>query len=206
MPILYAAHWDSRPRCDNSATYAKRVDSLPGADDGASGVAVLMELANLFVAQPPASDVVLALLDGEDWGKEGDNDYYFLGAKQFAAQSLRGKYRFGIVIDMIGGKDQQICREIYSERFHKPINDMVWNTARELGIRTFIDSTRFAVEDDHLALNIGGVPTIDLIDFDYPYWHTELDTPDKCSPQSLANVGRVLAQIAYNKSLWPSKP
>lgn len=107
---------------------------------------------------------------------------------------------------MIGGKTQQICREIYSDRFHKPLNDMVWNTAKALGVTTFIDSTKYAVEDDHLSLNVGGVPTIDLIDFDYPYWHTELDTPDKCSAESLTNVGRVLAQIAYNKSIWPSKP
>jgi glutaminyl-peptide cyclotransferase len=83
---------------------------------------------------------------------------------------------------------------------------MVWKTARELNITTFIDSTKYAVEDDHLSLNIGGLPAIDLIDFDYPYWHTEMDTPDKCSAESLANVGRVLAEIAYNSAIWPNKP
>jgi glutaminyl-peptide cyclotransferase len=206
LPILLAAHWDSRPRCDNSAFLAHKSDSLPGANDGASGVAVLMELANLFSKQPPAADIDLVLLDGEDWGKEGNLDYYFLGSKHFASQGIRGKYQFGILLDMVGGKEQQICREIYSDRFHKPLNDMVWQTAKRLKITSFPDSTKFAIEDDHISLNIGGVPTIDLIDFDYMSWHTEQDTPDKCSAESLANVGRILAFIAYNRSIWPSKP
>ncbi len=206
LPIVFAAHWDSRPRSDNSPNAARLKDSLPGANDGASGVAVLMELANLFSAQPPACNIDLVLLDGEDWGREGDLGHYFLGAKHFTAEGVRGKYQFAILMDMIGDKDQEICREIYSDRFHKPLNDMVWHTARALGITSFIDSTKYAIEDDHLSFNIGGLPTVDLIDFDYPYWHTEMDTPDKCSPGSLANVGRVLAEIAYNSSLWPSKP
>ena len=114
------------------------------------------------------------------------------------------KYEFGILLDMIGDKNQKIYREVYSEQFAKEYNDMVWETARELNITTFIDTVLATVYDDHLALNAGGVPTIDIIDFDYVYWHTNLDTPDKCSPKSLDNVARVVLEIIYNQSIWPN--
>jgi glutaminyl-peptide cyclotransferase len=202
-PILLVAHWDSRPRIDYPSDLSRKDDSLPGANDGASGVAVLMELANLFSSLPPAATVDILLVDGEDWGKEGDLDMFLLGSKQFAMSGIRGKYQFGIVLDMIGDKEQQIYREAYSDQFYRRINDMVWNSARNLGISTFIDSVRHSVIDDHLPLSAGGVPTVDIIDFDYPYWHTDQDTPDKCSAQSLANVGRILTEIMYNEKLWP---
>jgi glutaminyl-peptide cyclotransferase len=206
LPIMLATHWDSRPRCDNSPDPARRADSLPGANDGASGVAVLMELGNAFAKVRPARNVDLVLLDGEDWGQEGDMKHYFLGAQYLASTGVRDKYLFGILIDMIGDSAQQIYRESYSESFHKPLNDMVWSTAKKLGITTFIDSVKYAVMDDHLPISAAGLPMIDLIDFDYPYWHTEMDTPDKCSATALTNVGRVLEEVAYDKALWPTKP
>jgi Zn-dependent M28 family amino/carboxypeptidase len=82
---------------------------------------------------------------------------------------------------------------------------MIWRAAVEVGVTTFVDSVRHTIQDDHLPLGAAGVPTALLIDFDYKYWHTENDTPDKCSAESLANVGRVLAHIIYNESLWPRK-
>lgn len=205
LPILLAAHWDSRPRTDFPTIDSLRNKAIPGANDGASGVAVLMELANLFAAQSPACDVELVLVDGEDWGKEGDFDNYLLGAKKFAQAEIRNKFRFGIVLDMIGDRDQQIYREGYSNQYDRNLNDMVWKAARALGIATFVDSVKYTVIDDHLPLSAAGVPTIDLIDFDYPWWHSDEDTPDKCSPQSLANVGKVLAEIVYKKALWPKR-
>ncbi len=203
--IVLMAHYDSRPRTDFAENPELLDKPIDGANDGASGVAVLMELANLFAETPPAGNVDLVFVDGEDWGKSGDHFLYMIGSKEFAKTDIRDKYRFGIVIDMIGESDQQIYRENFSERYAKDLNDMVFGTARQLGLTTFIDTVRYPVMDDHLSLNIAGVPAIDLIDFDYPYWHTEYDTPDKCSAGALANVGRLLAYIAYNKSLWPKK-
>jgi Zn-dependent M28 family amino/carboxypeptidase len=201
--ILLAAHYDCRPRTDNAFDSSKRNDPIAGANDGASGVAILMELANLFKLKAPEVSVDLVLFDGEDWGKASELDYYSLGSKAFAQTPIREKYRFGIVLDMVGDLDQQIYREVYSEQFQKPLNDMIWEVAATLKVPTFIDTTRHTVIDDHLPLNIGGVPTVDIIDFDYPYWHTEMDTPDKCSAAALANVGKIVAHIAYNKQLWP---
>lgn len=201
--VLLAAHWDSRPRTDHHSDSTRINEPIDGANDGASGVAVLMELARLIKEQPPSTNIDLVLLDGEDWGKSGDVDYYLLGSRHLAQTGIRGKYRFGIVVDMVGDRDQQIFREVYAERFSAPVTDMVWAVADSLGITTFIDSVKYSILDDHLPLSAGGVPTTVIIDFDYPYWHTEKDTPDKCAPESLSNVGRVLAKIIYNQSLWP---
>lgn len=201
--LLLAAHWDCRPRCDRAVDPARADQPLAGANDGASGVAVLMELAGLLAEHPPPTVVHLVLFDGEDWGRAGDADYYMLGSREYAQRGIRGKYRFAIVLDMIGDADQQIYREGYSERFHPDLNDMVFAAAVELKLTTFHDTVRHYVLDDHLPLNGGGLPAIDLIDFDYPYWHTEFDTPDNCSPEALANVGRLITHIIYNPSLWP---
>jgi glutaminyl-peptide cyclotransferase len=203
--LLYLAHYDTRPRTDYPSDTSLREKPIPGANDGASGSAILMELANEFVADTPAVDVDLLFVDGEDWGKEGDFENYLVGSKHFAATNIHGRYLFGIVIDMVGDKDQQIYREGYSEEYNYKLDDMVFGLAAKLGITTFHDSLKYTVMDDHLSLNAGGVPAIDLIDFDYPYWHSDKDTPDKCSPQSLANVGEILEYIAYNRSLWPKK-
>ncbi|MEW6413381.1 MAG: M28 family peptidase [Candidatus Zixiibacteriota bacterium] len=203
--MVLMAHYDSRPRTDFAENPQLRAQPIQGANDGASGVAVLMELANLFAQTPPEGNIDLVLVDGEDWGKAGDHHLYMIGSKEFAKRGIRDKYRFGIVVDMVGESDQQIYREGFSERYAKDLNDMVFSTARDLGLMTFIDSVRYPIMDDHLSLNIAGVPAIDIIDFDYPYWHTEYDTPDKCSAESLANVGRLLAYVVYNKSLWLKK-
>ena len=201
--LLLLAHYDSRPRTDFHSDTSLIHLPIDGANDGASGVAVLMELANLLKAQPPDCNLDLLLVDGEDWGKPSDTDYYLLGSREFARQGIRDKYSFGVVVDLIGDADQQIYKESYTERFYKPINDMIWQTATLLGVNTFRQQTRHTIQDDHISIGAAGVPTALLIDFDYPYWHTEFDTPDKCSGESLANVGRVLAYIIYNTSLWP---
>lgn len=203
--ILLAAHYDCRPRAELAFDTSKRNDPIDGANDGASGVAILMELANLFKSAPPDVSVDLVLFDGEDWGKPSDLDYYSLGSKAFSQTPIRDKYHFGIVLDMVGDLDQRIYREVYSEQFQKSLNDMIWGVAAKLNISTFVDTTRHAVIDDHLPLNIAGVPTVNIIDFDYPFWHTEMDTPDKCSAEALANVGKVVAHITYNKQVWPNK-
>jgi len=201
--ILLLAHYDSRPRTDYATDPALKDQPIDGANDGASGVAVLMELANLLVETPPPGNVDLVLVDGEDWGKVGDLQNYMLGSREFARRGIRDRYMFCLVIDMIGDADQQIYREVLSDTYHQGLNDMVWGVAARLGVTTFRDSVKYHIYDDHLEINGAGVPAIDIIDFDYPYWHTEFDTPDKCSPEALDNVGRVLLEIIYKPSLWP---
>jgi len=196
--ILLAAHYDSRPRADYDPDSTKRDQPILGANDGASGVAVLMHMCELMAAAPPSVGVDLALFDGEDYGPSGRNDQYLLGSTYYASH-YDGDYDFGIVIDMIGDSDLNIYREVFSERYVKDINDLVWSTAARLGISAFIDTLKYEVIDDHLPLISGGIPTIDVIDFDYPYWHTQADTPDKCSPASLDAVGRVLLDVVYGR-------
>ncbi|UCG60658.1 MAG: M28 family peptidase [Candidatus Zixiibacteriota bacterium] len=203
--IILMAHYDCRPRTDHASDTLLLDEPIDGANDGASGVAVLMEIANLMAAQQPPLAVDLVLVDGEDWGMVGDHAAYTIGSREYARLGVHDKYRFGIIVDLVGDQDQQIYREGYSERYAKDLNDMVWGVAARLGIETFVDSVRHTVIDDHLSLSLSGVPSICIIDLDYEYWHTEFDTPDKCSSQSLANVGRVVTEIVYNPSLWPKK-
>ena len=204
--LLLVAHWDTRPRTDHPTDSSLADRPIPGANDGASGVAVLMELARLFKESPPPVNVDLLLTDGEDWGRPGDNQYYLIGSRHFASQPRSTRYAFGIVVDMVGDSDLRIYREALSEQYVKWLNDYVWNTAQRLGLETFVDSVRHTVLDDHVPLNIGGIPTVVLIDFDYRYWHSNLDTPERCAAASLGQVGRLLAEIVYKPSTWPDAP
>lgn len=201
--LVLMAHYDSRPRTDYAFDTLLADEPIDGANDGASGVAVLLEVARLLAGQPPSVGVDLVFVDGEDWGKSGDSHNYLLGSREFARRGIRGRYQFGIVIDMIGDRNQKVYREALSDRYSQALNDLVWETARRLSITTFIDSVKHAIHDDHLSLQSSGVPSIVLIDFDYPEWHTEFDRADKCSAQSLTNVGRILIDIIYNPSRWP---
>jgi len=194
---LLAAHYDSRPRAENDPDSTKRENWIDGANDGASGVAVLMELANLMAKQKPPVNVDLILLDGEDFGRPGDLDEYFLGAKDFVTRGIRDKYKFALLIDMIGDSDLQIYREQHSNRYSKEITDLVWKTAADLGETAFIDSIGYAIHDDHLSFMTIGLKAAVIIDFDYPYWHTTHDNVDKCSAISLKSVGQVVTELIY---------
>lgn len=202
--ILLIAHYDSRPRTDHAFDKSKMNDPIDGANDGASGVAVYMELANLLKTQSPGINLDIVLVDGEDWGKSGDPSNYLIGSKAFSKTGLRDKYKFGILLDMIADKDQKIYREVYSEKYAKKVNDMIFATAKDLGLTTLIDSVGPAVLDDHIPINAAGVPTVDLIDMDYKYWHTEYDIPENCSVEALGNIGKLLTTVIYNKNLWPN--
>ncbi len=203
--ILLLAHWDTRPRADQDPVSAKREDPIPGANDGASGVAVLMEIAQHLKAQHPAVGVDILFDDAEDYGKEGDTQNYLLGTKHYAKNLPPGpRPAFGILLDMVGDRDLELQREPYSMRYAPDIVELVWSAAKELGVYQFTDNIQRAVLDDHLPLNEAGVKTIDLIDFNYPdagnrYWHTTNDTPDKCSPESLGAVGKVLLYVTYRQ-------
>jgi len=201
--ILLLAHWDSRPRAEQDKDQKKQNNAVLGANDGASGVAVLLEIARHMKSQPPSIGVDILFTDGEDYGKEGDLNNYFLGARYFANNLPPGfKPAFGILLDMIGDSQLEIRKERFSLKYAPDVVDIVWSTAKSLGVDQFSDNVQGYVEDDHLSLNESGIKTIDLIDFNYPdesnrYWHTTKDTPDKCSSESLEAVGKVLMYVIY---------
>jgi len=197
--LLLCAHWDTRPTADEELDSDKRARPITGANDGASGVAVLLELARMFSERPPAVPVTIALFDGEDFGP-GNADM-FLGSKHFASKIDKADaFKYGILLDMVGDKDLQIYRESHSNSSAPEVVDKVWAAARKLGHGSvFVDKVKYAIRDDHLPLIRQGVPCIDVIDFDYAYWHTLEDTPDKCSPESLRIVGETVAEVIYSE-------
>ncbi len=229
-PVLLLSHWDTRPIADgpNSAEAQKgfrygakgwnRLAPIPGANDGASGGAVLLELARILKSQPPKVGVVLALVDGEDYGdfrgNNGEGDGVFLGSRLLAAKLKDypeiGQPTFGILLDMVGGKNLIFVKEENSHRFAPGTNEKVFGTAQSLG---YGDTFRFDesqwVDDDHMPLNRAGIPTIDLIhplpfaEFEqrgYVYWHTQQDLPEKCSAKSLKIVGETVAEVLYRET------
>jgi glutaminyl-peptide cyclotransferase len=195
--ILFCAHWDTRPTADNDPNFSLREKPIEGANDGASGVAVLLEIAKIISQKKPKWGVDIILFDGEDYGPEGKLEEFCLGSKYFVKNKGDYKPEFGILLDMIGDKDLNIYKEGYSTRYAGDFITLVWATARRLEFECFKDSTKYFVYDDHIPLLEAGIPCIDLIDFDYPYWHTTQDTPDKCSPESLQKIGEVLIEILY---------
>jgi len=192
--LLIGAHWDSRPYCDRDKSPGNRLKPLPGANDGASGVAVLLEIARIISKWNPKPPVDIVLFDGEDYGKEGDNTFYLLGSKYFADHqpfSIDGM----ILLDMIGDKDLKIYREGFSDKFSHSLNTEFFNTACKMYPHIFIDTVKYSMLDDHIPFIKAGIPSIDIIDFDYPYWHTIQDTPDKCSVKSLEIIGNALLEF-----------
>ena len=196
--ILLLTHWDTRPTADQEIDPDKKKMPIPGADDGASGTAVLLELARNLHRKRPDIGVVLLFVDGEDWGP-GDDKMY-LGARYFAQHP--GVYRpdYAILLDMIGDDKLDVYREKSSQELHPDINDKVWKAAADLGYGVqFPDQVKYQITDDHDPLNAAGIPTVDLIDFDYAYWHTLDDTPDKCRPESLKVIGDVMQKVIYDE-------
>jgi Zn-dependent M28 family amino/carboxypeptidase len=195
--ILLCAHWDSRPWADKDSDSAKRNTPVLGANDGASGVAVLLHLAGIISNKKPNYGVDLVFFDGEDMGKEGYPESYALGSQYFA-QNLSNYFpRLAILLDMVGDKDLKIYQEQYSKQYAPETVREIWDRARRLKLDCFVDSVGYSVWDDHLPLLQRGIPCADIIDFDYPYWHTSQDTEDKCSAESLEKIGRLLVSILY---------
>jgi Zn-dependent M28 family amino/carboxypeptidase len=195
--ILIGAHFDSRPMCDRDPDSTNRNTPVLGANDGASGVAVLLELAEILSRKKPSLGVDLILFDLEDWGEAEHSDYFCIGSKHYASGLNRNSYKYVIVVDMIGDKTQTIYKEGYSAYRAGSVVDLIWKIASELNIETFKPAVKFTLIDDHLSFQQIGIPAIVIIDFDYPFWHTIQDTPDKCSPESLANVGKILVALLY---------
>jgi Zn-dependent M28 family amino/carboxypeptidase len=199
--ILLCAHWDTRPRADMDS-FANRNKPILGANDGASGVAVLLEIARHLQKYPPRVGIDIVFFDGEDYGREGDLANYCLGSRHFVANNNKFFPRFAVLLDMVGDAQLELPIEGYSQQYAPDLVQTVWNTAADVGISQFIHEERHYVFDDHVILNESGIPAVNIIDFEYPdekhgYWHTLQDTPDKCSPSSLKAVGDVLMKIIY---------
>jgi glutaminyl-peptide cyclotransferase len=188
--ILIGAHYDSRMCADQPEGGCP--SPVLGADDGASGVAVLVELARTLDLGWSQRQVWLVFFDAEDNGDLNGWEW-IVGPRQFAAYVKNAmaagiQFRAMVLLDMVADSDQQFHWEGNSD---PSVRAEIWSTAKELGYeREFIPSVRYTMLDDHLPFRDLGIPSVDIIDFDYTYWHTAGDTPDKISDESLERIGR----------------
>lgn len=193
--ILYLTHWDTRPVSDNSENFGDRQLPVPGANDGASGVALFVALGDALKKTPPSAGVDLLFVDGEDYGSFDANQDVLIGSTYFASNLPEPGYKpiFGVLWDMIGDADLVIKKEPYSIEGAPEVVDRVWRKAAELGHDdVFVPEViGYPVTDDHVPLLKAGLRVIDVIDIDYPHHHRPTDTMDKISARSLSIVGEV---------------
>jgi hypothetical protein len=195
--LLFLAHWDSRPTAD-SPTSTDSTKPVPGANDGGSGVAALLGVADALKRTPPAIGVDLLFVDGEDYGDftKTPKDV-LIGSRYYAAHPAPGAQPlYAVLFDLIADKDLQIFQEGNSLIGAPEVVELVWNTAKDLGYGgTFVATPKHTLIDDHLELQKAGIRAIDVVDFDYPSWHTQYDTIDKVSAASLQIVGDVAVAL-----------
>jgi len=216
--LMLCAHWDTRPVADQDPDPARRDQAILGANDGASGVAVLLEMAQAFAAQPPPVPVIIAFWDAEDSGKSsGPGPYYgyLLGSEHFV-ENMPADARPDevILLDMVGGDSIANPRvparsggnnvfdlpiERHSQAAAPALIDEVYGAAAELGHAAFKRRAGYSVIDDHMPFIAAGIPAIDLIEFDFPEWHTTDDTPGHCDADSLRQVGETLLHVVYSR-------
>ena len=220
--ILICAHWDSRPWADNDPDESKHKEPVMAANDGASGVAVMLELARLLSLSadsvagdishlPPLTShlgVDFICFDAEDWGDHGDNESWCLGSQHWARNPHKPGYkaRFGILLDMVGGQQARFYREYYSIRYANSVVDRVWRAAATAGYSGyFIQEESGAITDDHLPVNeVAHIPCIDIIPY-YPNsdssfgptWHTVSDDMQHIDKNTLKAVGQTLVQVIW---------
>lgn len=201
--ILLAAHWDTRAVADEDPNPANRSKPVPGANDGASGVAVLLEMARLLGEMPPPVGVDLAFFDLED---AGEPDFatdstalpYALGSAAFVRANPGYRPAFGVLLDMVGDQTLVLPREGYSMQAAPDVVDRVWEAARRVGADAFVDETGPPIFDDHIPFLQAGIPMIDVIQTPFPdTWHTVADTPDRLSSSALGQVGRTLVELIW---------
>jgi len=211
--ILLCAHYDTRPYADREIERRAKQGVFLGANDGASGVAVLMELGHHVHNLPERYGLDFVLFDAEEFIFNDRRDQYFLGSKWFARQYRdhppAHRYLAGVLLDMVGDAKLSVYQERHSASWSdtRHLVKEIWDTAQRLGVKEFIPRKGypFAIRDDHLPLhNIAKIPVIDVIDFEYPdrsnrYWHTLADTPDRCSADSLGKVGWVIQEWLATK-------
>lgn len=213
--VLLCAHWDSRPWADNDPDEANHTKPVMAANDGASGVAVMLEIARLLQADtcqlPVGVDFVC--FDAEDWGSHDDNDSWALGAqywaKKFTVDRLQFTVRYGILLDMVGGQGARFYQEGYSKYYAKPVVKRVWRAAAVAGFSSYFpQEDGGGITDDHVPVNeVAQIPCIDIINY-YPdcdessfgpTWHTIHDDMEHLDRNTLKAVGQTLIQVLYTE-------
>lgn len=215
--VMLCAHWDCRPWADNDPNPQNHHTPVDGANDGASGVGVLMEIARLMKEKAPQIGVDIIFFDVEDYGVPTFRedlqhlDTWCLGSKYWSRNPHTEGYnaRYGILLDMVGGPDATFYIEGFSYQYAPAIVEKVWNKARQLGYDTyFINKRGGYVTDDHLPVNqIARIPCIDIIPMDTecelssfgPTWHTVNDNMGNIAPQTLKAVGQTVLEVIYNE-------
>lgn len=217
--ILLAAHWDTRPFSDNEKDTKNRYKALDGANDGASGVGVLLEVARVLKAsKAPGVGVDIILFDVEDWGEHQDSDvesnaeqvYWCLGSQHWAKNKHKPDYTayFGVLLDMVGHKDARFYQEGTSMQFAPSVVQMIWTAAQQAGAgQYFIAQPADGVIDDHVFINRDArIPMVDIIHHEpnresyfAPTWHTQSDNLDNIDRQTLKAVGQTLLQVLYQE-------
>jgi glutaminyl-peptide cyclotransferase len=194
--FILGSHWDTRLWAEEDESEANWDRPIPGANDGTSGIAVMLEIARLLSREPLAEfGIDYILFDGEEYGRPG-NDEYCQGSR-YLSHHLDAWYRErlpegAIIMDMVADSDLSIPKESNSISGARWLVNLVWGTARDRGESAFNPSRTISIVDDHVPLNEVGVPSILLIDYDYPYWHTHGDTMERVSAESLTRVGNVV--------------
>ncbi len=196
--VILCSHYDTRPIADQEPDERKWREKFVSANDGGSGVALLMELAHHMKDLQTACGVDFVFFDGEEyiWDPRPDTDRYFFGSDFFAQAWRKNKrqphYVAAVLLDMIAGKNSRFPVEGFSWQRANVLCRDLWKIAAELKCRAFIDQVGEKVQDDHIALQKAGIPAIDIIDFSYPHWHRLSDVPENCSADGLDQVARVL--------------
>lgn len=210
--ILLLAHWDCRPWADSDPDPKNHSKPVPGANDGASGVGVLLELARLFNEKRPGVGVDIMFVDAEDWGDSGgtsadaDNSWA-LGTQYWAANPHKLGYRpmYGILLDMVGARGSVFTHEYFSMQYAPALVKEVWNIAERSGYGDFfVNTAGGAITDDHVFINRAGIATIDIIAMNtatdngfFPQWHTVDDTMEHIDAATLKAVGQTLTNFIY---------
>lgn len=197
---IIGAHYDTRLYADNDPDARLSQQPVPGANDGASGVAVLLELSRSLDKTKLTNEVWLVFFDAEDNGRI--NGWEFIAGSTHMAENLTVEPAFVVIADMVGDKDLQL----YKEKNSTPaLVEHIWQIAADLGFGdTFLPTEKYSMIDDHTPFLRAGIPAVDIIDFDYPYWHTTQDTLDKLAPESLRRVGRVI-EVLLESGSWTAE-
>ncbi|MEZ4586269.1 MAG: M28 family peptidase [Gemmatimonadales bacterium] len=196
--LLFLAHWDTRPVAD-ADTGANQFRPVPGANDGASGVAVLLAMADALRAASPTVGVDLLFVDGEDYGDFGEDVDVLIGSRYYARNQIGPRPAFAVLLDMVGARNAQFRKEGNSVIAAPAVVDLVWDTAERLGHgAVFLPEAGGTVTDDHVPLQKAGIKAIDVIPeipYDYRPWHTLDDTLDRLGVETLTAVGDVMMAV-----------
>lgn len=192
--ILLGTHYDTRPFAEMDPDTSRRKQPILGANDGASGVAVLLEIARILKKRKINKNIYFVFFDGEDFGYKDDA---LLGSKYFS-ENLPSKIDEVIIVDMIGDRDLQVYREGLSESFSKRLNDKVFKILKKIDKSSFFDNVKYYIYDDHIHFINLGIPSIVIIDFDYKFWHTTMDVIENCSAKSLKKIKKGLLKYILN--------